>query len=55
MTDKDAFDRWWGWVIKPVDSTLTIPAEIHEAVMALRPEDRCDRAKVNEAVRAATK
>jgi hypothetical protein len=51
MDQKDAFDRWWEWVIKPVDSTLTIPAEIHEAVMALPPEERCDRAKVNEAVR----
>jgi hypothetical protein len=29
----------------------TIPAEIHEAVMALSPEDRHDREKVNEAVR----
>jgi hypothetical protein len=51
MTEKDAFDRWWEWVIKPVDSTLTIPAELHEAVMALPPEERCDRAKVNAAVR----
>jgi hypothetical protein len=30
---------------------LTIPAEIHNAVMAMPPEERHDRAKVNEAVR----
>ena len=29
---------------------LTIPAELHDAVMALMAEDRRDRAKVNEAV-----
>jgi hypothetical protein len=29
----------------------TIPTEIHQPVMALPPEDRHDRAKVNEAVR----
>jgi hypothetical protein len=32
---------------------LTIPAELHDAVMALSPEDRRDRAKVNEAARQA--
>jgi hypothetical protein len=36
---------------KPLDSPLTIDAEIHEAVMALLPDDRRDRVKVNEAVR----
>jgi hypothetical protein len=30
---------------------LTIPAELHDAVMALSPEDRRDREKVNDAVR----
>ncbi len=30
---------------------LTIHADIHEAVMALPPDERRDRAKVNEAVR----
>jgi hypothetical protein len=30
---------------------LTIDADIHEAVMALPPDERRDRAKVNEAVR----
>jgi hypothetical protein len=48
---KDAFDLWWEWAEKPADSHLTIQAEIHEAVMALPPEERRDRAKVNEAVR----
>lgn len=34
---------------KPLESYLTIPAELHRAVMDLSPEDRQDRAKVNEA------
>ena len=34
-----------------IDSTLTISPEIHDAVMALPPEERRDRAKVNDAVR----
>jgi hypothetical protein len=33
------------------DGLLTIPAVIHNAVMALPPEERRDRAKVSEAVR----
>ena len=48
---KDAFDQWWEWANKPFSDMATIPAKIHEAVMALSPEDRRDRAKVNEAVR----
>jgi hypothetical protein len=48
---KDAFDLWWEWAEKPLDSMLTIDAEIHDAVMALPPDERRDRAKVNEAVR----
>jgi hypothetical protein len=32
MTNKDAFDLWWEWAEKPVDSPLTIDSEIHEAV-----------------------
>ena len=48
---KDAFDQWWEWADKPFSDMATIPAEIHEAVMALSPEERLDRAKVNEAVR----
>jgi hypothetical protein len=27
---KDAFDRWWEWAEKPADSTLTIPAHLHD-------------------------
>ena len=53
MANKDAFDLWWEWAEKSVDSGLTIKAEIHEAVMALPPEERRDRATVNEAVRDA--
>ena len=48
---KDAFDQWWEWANKPFSDMATIPAEIHQAVMALSPEDRQDREKVNEAVR----
>jgi hypothetical protein len=47
----DAFDLWWEWAEKPLDSDLTIPADIHNPVMALPEEDRHDRTKVNEAVR----
>jgi hypothetical protein len=50
---KDAFDRWWEWVEKSPESTLTIPAHLHEAVMQLSPEQRRDRTTVNEAVRLA--
>jgi hypothetical protein len=50
----DAFDRWWQWAQKSLDSPLTIPAEIHHAVTSLPPQDRCDRDKVNEAVRKTT-
>jgi hypothetical protein len=53
MNNKDAFDLWWEWAEKPLDSMLTIPAWIHEAIMALSPEERRDRAKVNDAVRNA--
>jgi hypothetical protein len=47
----DAFDRYWQWAKKPLDSELTIPADIHHAVMSLPPEERRDRAKLNEAVK----
>ena len=50
-TGRDAFDQWWEWAEKPVQSMLTIPAVIHHAVMALSPEDRRDRGKVNDAAR----
>ena len=45
----DAFDRFWQWANKPIDSPLTIPAELHYVVT----EDRGDRRKVNEAVHGA--
>jgi hypothetical protein len=45
---KDAFEQWWEWANKSFSDIATIPAEIHEPVMALPPEDRHDRAKVNE-------
>src|SRR5260370_41920811 len=53
MTDKDAFDLWWEWADKPVDNKPTIDAAVYDAVMALPPDERRDRAKVNEAVRKA--
>jgi hypothetical protein len=45
----DAFDRFWQWANKPLDSQLKIPAELHQAVMELSPEERRDRAAVNQA------
>jgi hypothetical protein len=45
----DAFDRFWQWADKPPESSLTIPAELHRAVMELAPADRRDRAAVNQA------
>lgn len=55
MTEtKDAFDQWWEWASKPPESMLTIPAEIHNAVMMLTEEERKDRAIVNETVRTGT-
>jgi ATP-dependent DNA ligase len=45
----DAFDRFWQWATKPLESQLTIPAELHRAVMELAPEARRDRAAVNQA------
>ena len=53
MMAKDAFDRWWEWVERPADSTLTIPARVIEAVMRLPPDQRRDRQAVNEAIRLA--
>jgi hypothetical protein len=47
----DAFDRFGQWADKPVESPLTIPANLHRAIIELAPEDRRDRAKVNEAAR----
>jgi len=53
VTEKDAFDLWWEWADKPVDNKPTIDAAIYDAVMALPPDERRDRAKVNDAVRDA--
>jgi hypothetical protein len=50
-TGRDAFDQWWEWAQKPVDSVQTIAAVIHNAVMALSPQDRRDRQKANDAAR----
>jgi hypothetical protein len=49
----DAFDRFWQWADKPVDSELTIPAELRRAVLELAPEDRRDRERVNAAFEAS--
>jgi hypothetical protein len=53
MTDqKDAFDLWWEWsAAKHRQNRMTIQDEIYEVVMTLTPEERTDRAIVNEAVR----
>lgn len=52
---KDAFESWWQWAEKPDDSPLTISTAIHEAVMALPPDERRDRDEVNAAVRDGLK
>jgi hypothetical protein len=31
----DEFDRFWQWANKPLESTLTIPADIHHAITSL--------------------
>lgn len=51
----DAFDRFWQWADKPLENPLTIPAELHRAVMELAPDDRRDREKVNDAAAHAKK
>jgi uncharacterized phage protein gp47/JayE len=45
----EAFDRFWQWANKPLESQLTIPAELYQAVIELAPDDRRDRAAVNQA------
>jgi hypothetical protein len=47
-----ADDRFWQWAEKPLDSPLSLSADLHRAVMELAPEDRQDRTKVNAAARA---
>ena len=49
----DAYDRFWQWAEKAPESLLTIPAELHHSVMALSPEDRRNREKVNAAAARA--
>jgi hypothetical protein len=42
--DKDAFDQWWEWATKDrATDYRTIPAEIHNAVMILTPEEQRPR------------
>jgi hypothetical protein len=51
-TEKDAFDLWWEWATKDRATDFrTIDASIHNVVMMLTPDERADRATVNEAVR----
>ena len=47
----DAFDRSWQWATKALDDPMMIPADVHNAVMAMSEADRQDRARLNEAVR----
>jgi hypothetical protein len=51
MANKDAFDQYWEWANKPLESTLTLPVEIYNPVMMLTDEERKDRALLNETVR----
>jgi hypothetical protein len=52
MREKDAFDQWWEWANKDRETDFrTIPGDIHYPVMLLTPEERKDRAIVNETVR----
>jgi hypothetical protein len=40
----DAFETFWRWASKSLeDHTVTIPAELHHAVMSLPGEDWHDR------------
>jgi hypothetical protein len=51
-TEKDSFDLWWEWATKDrATDYRTIDAKIHNVVMMLTPDERADRATVNEAVR----
>jgi hypothetical protein len=48
--EKDAFDQWWKWATSGRATDFsTLPPEIYNAVMTLTPEERIDRAIVNEA------
>ena len=52
MSLMDAFDRFWHWANKAVDSHETVPAELHHAVTSMPEDDWHDGDKVNEAARA---
>lgn len=45
----DAYDQFWQWAEKPLESPLTLPADLHQAVMELALEASRYRRKVNEA------
>jgi hypothetical protein len=45
----EAFDRFWQWANKPVDSHETIPAELHHAVTSLPMEERTSKPKSRSA------
>jgi hypothetical protein len=50
--EKDPFDVWWDWINEGrLNGFPNIPARIRNAVMMLTPEERKDRAIVNETVR----
>jgi hypothetical protein len=34
---KDAFDTWWEWAEKPLDSMLMIDGDIHYPIMGAFP------------------
>lgn len=51
---KDAFDAFHEWANKPLDSMLTIDAELHHAVTSLPREDWGDREKVSRAAAKVT-
>jgi hypothetical protein len=49
----EPFDRFWQWADKPLDnSLLTIPAELHRAVMGLPPDDRRKRSTTLQRARS---
>jgi hypothetical protein len=48
---KDAFDQFWEWANKPLDSDLALSSDIYNPVMMLTDDERKDRAIVNETVR----
>jgi hypothetical protein len=53
--EKDPFDLWSEWVTNGhINGFQLIPAGIRDAVMMLTPEERKDRAIVNETVRRRT-